>query len=72
MIERTRTKICGITLLRDAMHVARRGGDAIGLNFHPPSPRLIDLDRALEIRRALPPVVTLTALFFFVFKGIFG
>jgi phosphoribosylanthranilate isomerase len=63
MIERTRTKICGITRVRDAMHASRAGADAIGLVFHPPSPRLIDLDRALEIRHALPPFVTVTALF---------
>ena len=60
---RTRTKICGITRLGDAMHAARAGADSIGLVFHPPSPRLIDLDRALEIRTSLPPFVTVTALF---------
>jgi phosphoribosylanthranilate isomerase len=63
MIERTRTKICGITRMQDAMHAARAGADAIGLVFHPPSPRLIELEKALEIRRALPPFVTVTALF---------
>jgi phosphoribosylanthranilate isomerase len=63
MNERTRIKICGITRLQDAMHAANGGADAIGLVFHPPSPRLVDLERALEIRRALPPFVTVTALF---------
>ena len=60
---RTRIKICGITRVQDAMHAARSGADSIGLVFHPPSPRLLDLDRALEIRRLLPPFVTVTALF---------
>ena len=60
---RTRIKICGITRLDDALHAAAAGADSIGLVFHPPSPRLIDLDRAREIRSALPPFVTVTALF---------
>lgn len=60
---RTRIKICGITRLCDAMHAARAGADSIGLVFHPPSPRLIDLERSMEIRQALPPFVTVTALF---------
>jgi phosphoribosylanthranilate isomerase len=63
MNERTRIKICGITRLQDAIHAANGGADAIGLVFHPPSPRLVELERALEIRRALPPFVTVTALF---------
>jgi phosphoribosylanthranilate isomerase len=63
MNERTRIKICGITRLQDALHAANGGADTIGLVFHPPSPRLVDLERALEIRRALPPFVTITALF---------
>ena len=49
--------------MQDALHIARRGADSIGLNFHPPSPRFLDLSAALEIRRALPPFITVTALF---------
>jgi phosphoribosylanthranilate isomerase len=45
------------------MYAAMRGADAIGLVFHRPSPRSIDLRPAVEIRRALPPFVTVTALF---------
>ncbi len=45
------------------MHCANLGVDSIGLVFHPPSPRLIDIDAAIQIRRALPPFVTVTALF---------
>lgn len=63
MKNRTRVKICGITRLQDARHAAALGADSIGLNFHPSSPRLIDIDAALEIRRELPPFVTVTALF---------
>ena len=40
------------------------GADSIGLVFHPPSPRYIEIEKGpMEIRRALPPFVTVTALF---------
>jgi len=60
---RTRVKICGITRVEDAHAAARAGADAIGLVFYPPSPRFLTLDRALELREALPPFVTSVALF---------
>lgn len=63
MTARTRIKICGLTRLDEAMHCADLGADAIGLVFHPPSPRLIEIDNAIKIRRALPPFITVTALF---------
>ena len=63
MISRTRIKICGITRLRDALQVAALGGDAIGLVFHSQSPRAVEIDRAVEIRQAMPPFITVTALF---------
>ena len=60
---RTRVKICGITRVADAIHAANRGADSIGLVFHQPSSRVIEIEQALEIRRILPPFVTVTALF---------
>lgn len=60
---RTRVKICGITRVSDAVAAAEAGADAIGLVFYPPSPRNVDLARAAEIARALPPFVTTVALF---------
>ena len=63
MKHRTRVKICGITRIEDALHAADRGADSIGLVFHKPSPRSIEVEQALEIRRVLPPFVTVTALF---------
>jgi len=63
MNQRTRIKVCGITRVQDALYVAGRGGDSIGLIFHQPSARAIGLEQAQEIRRALPPFVTLTAVF---------
>ncbi len=45
------------------MHCASLGADSIGLVFHPPSPRFIGIAEAIQIRRTLPPFVTVTALF---------
>lgn len=63
MTNRTRIKVCGLTQLDQALYCAQLGADAIGLVFHPPSSRLIGIDSAISIRRALPPFVTVTALF---------
>jgi phosphoribosylanthranilate isomerase len=60
---RTRVKICGITRTQDARAAARAGADAIGLVFYPPSPRFLSVERAVEIRDALPPFVQAVALF---------
>jgi phosphoribosylanthranilate isomerase len=60
---RTRVKICGITRPADAESAARAGADAIGLVFYPPSPRFLSVERAIEVRNALPPFVQSVALF---------
>lgn len=60
---RTRVKICGITRAEDGRIAAEAGADAIGLVFYPPSPRFLSLERAVEIRDALPPFVQTVALF---------
>ena len=60
---RTRIKICGITRTQDARAAAQAGADAIGLVFYPPSPRYLSVERAVQIRDALPPFVQTVALF---------
>jgi phosphoribosylanthranilate isomerase len=47
-----RVKICGVTRAEDARAAAAAGADMIGLNFYPPSPRCVDLDRAHAVRDA--------------------
>lgn len=49
-----RIKICGVTTPQDAVLAASLGADAIGLNFHPGSPRYVDAARADAILRELP------------------
>jgi phosphoribosylanthranilate isomerase len=49
-----RVKICGVTCVGDAMACAEAGADWIGLNFHPASPRSVEIARAAEIIAALP------------------
>ncbi|WP_145058721.1 phosphoribosylanthranilate isomerase [Adhaeretor mobilis] len=42
-------KICGITNPEDAESAVNAGADAIGLNFYHRSPRVVSVDRAIEI-----------------------
>lgn len=60
---RTRVKICGITRAEDAHTVVACGADALGLVFHPDSPRNLEVSAAREIARAVAPFVTVTGLF---------
>jgi phosphoribosylanthranilate isomerase len=59
----TRVKICGITSVADGLAAAESGADMIGLMFYEPSPRHVTLARALEISRALPPLVVRVGVF---------
>lgn len=60
---RVRVKFCGITRIEDAVAAARFGVDAIGLVFHPPSPRVVNAEQAAAICAALPPFVASVGLF---------
>jgi phosphoribosylanthranilate isomerase len=59
----TRIKICGITRPEDARVAVDSGADAIGLVFYAESPRCVDQERAAQIAAAVPPFVTVVALF---------
>ena len=59
----TRTKICGITRVEDALAVARNGADALGLVFYEKSPRHVTVQQAVELAKAIPPFVTVVGLF---------
>jgi len=59
----TVVKICGITRVEDGLAAAHAGAHAIGLVFHPASPRFVTIDRAREIAQRIPPFVTVVGLF---------
>jgi len=58
-----RIKICGITRVEDALIAADAGADAVGLVFYDESPRCVSVSQAQEIVSALPPFVSVVALF---------
>jgi phosphoribosylanthranilate isomerase len=56
-------KICGVTRVEDAILACELGADLIGLNFYPPSPRYLSLERALEIKHAINRRAALVGVF---------
>jgi phosphoribosylanthranilate isomerase len=46
-------KICGVTRPEDAERAVALGAALIGVNFHPPSPRCVTVERAAEIVAAV-------------------
>ncbi len=59
----TRVKICGITTSRDASLALRAGADALGFNFHPPSPRFCSPSLARRIILRLPRRILCVGVF---------
>ena len=53
----------GLDTLKDALHAAAEGVDAIGLVFYEKSPRYVTATQAAEICNKLPAFVTSVALF---------
>jgi len=59
----TRIKVCGVTRPDDARNAALLGADAVGLNFHPESPRFVTPEQAARVIDALPLFVTSVGVF---------
>jgi len=62
-INMTRTKICGITRVEDALAAVHNGADAIGLVFFQRSTRHVSIAQARQLAAALPPFVSVVGLF---------
>jgi len=60
---RTRVKICGLTRPEDVEAAVAFGVDAIGLVFHPVSPRAVTAEQATRLCALLPPFVAAVGLF---------
>lgn len=62
-MSRTAIKICGLTRKEDLLDAIAAGADAIGLVFYKPSPRYVNLAKARELARWVPPNVCIVGLF---------
>ena len=63
-----RIKVCGVTRVEDACFAVEAGVDLLGLNFHSPSPRSVDVERGRELVAAVadrhgPRAVTWVGVF---------
>ena len=58
-----RVKICGVTKPEDVKLAAELGAHALGLNFHPESPRCLSPAAAADLVRRIPPFVATVGVF---------
>jgi phosphoribosylanthranilate isomerase len=58
-----RIKICGVTTVEDIRLCADAGADAVGINFHPASPRYVDPRQAGSLVCAIPPLLSAVGVF---------
>ena len=58
-----RVKICGVTTPDDLRLCADAGADAVGINFHPTSPRYVEPHAAGALLRHLPPLLDAVGVF---------
>ncbi len=58
-----RIKICGVTRPVDVEACANAGADAIGVNFHPGSPRFVDPKESQTLLRSIPPLLAGVGVF---------
>ena len=60
---RTRIKICGLTREQDVDAAVAAGADAVGFVLYPKSARAVNVQRAADLAKRLPPFVTPVLLF---------
>lgn len=60
---RTRIKFCGINTRADLDYAVSLGADAVGLVFHPTSPRSIDIDKAQALLQEGNGMIKIVGLF---------
>jgi phosphoribosylanthranilate isomerase len=58
-----RVKFCGMTRREDLDCAADLGADAVGLVFVPGTPRCLEISRARELLRGLPPLLARVGVF---------
>ena len=60
---RVRLKVCGVTIPSQAKELRQMGVDLLGLNFHPPSPRFVSPELALQLVQAWGDPATVVGVF---------